>query len=496
LIHFSDYDCKRSIPCLCDGLKPSLRKIIYACFKRNLKKEIKVAQLAGYISENSAYHHGEQSLYDSIIGLAQDFVGSNNIELLAPKGQFGGRLQGGSDSASPRYIFTHLSELTFHIFNPLDNPLLEYNEDDGKKIEPYWYIPIIPMILVNGSDGIGTGFSTKVPPHDPEIIVKNLLNMMDDKPLEKMIPYFRGFRGSVEFKGINAYGAEQYINKGTYKVVDDTTAIITELPIGKWTDDYKTFLETLLYDKSVDNKGNKQCLMDFSNNSTEKVVHYTLKFKKEDLNYLKNSEDFENTFKLTDSKYTNYSNMHLYNNKGIICKYDNVEDIMKEFYLIRLVFYTKRKEYMLKSMKKELDVIESKVRFIEGFISGEVNMLHKEDEEIEALLIEKNFPKFGNGDIDNSEDSNSYSYEYLLNMKIKSLTKKKVEELKKLFESKMGIYNELISKSEKDLWRSDLNGFLDIYRKRLKEYNDNIDDQIKSLNSAKTPVKKSVAKKK
>ena len=406
------------------------------------------------------------------------------------------RLQGGSDSASPRYIFTHLSDLTFHIFNPLDNPLLEYNEDDGKKIEPFWYIPIIPMILVNGSDGIGTGFSTKVPPHDPELIVRNLLNMMDDKPLEKMIPYFRGFRGSVEFKGINAYGSEQYINKGTYKVVDDTTAVITELPIGKWTDDYKTFLETLLYDKSTDNKGNKQCLMDFSNNSTEKVVHYTLKFKKEDLNYLKNSEDFENTFKLTDSKYTNYSNMHLYNNKGIICKYDNVEDIMKEFYLIRLVFYTKRKEYMLKSMKKELDIIESKVRFIEGFISGEVNILHKEDEEIEALLIEKNFPKFGSGDIDNSEDSNSYSYEYLLNMKIKSLTKKKVEELKKLFESKMGIYNELISKSEKDLWRSDLNGFLDIYRKRLKEYNDNIDDQIKSLNSAKTPVKKSVAKKK
>ena len=496
LIHFSDYDCKRSIPCLCDGLKPSLRKIIYACFKRNLKKEIKVAQLAGYISENSAYHHGEQSLYDSIIGLAQDFVGSNNIELLAPKGQFGGRLQGGSDSASPRYIFTHLSELTFHIFNQLDNPLLEYNEDDGKKIEPYWYIPIIPLILVNGSDGIGTGFSTKVPPHDPELIVKNLLNMMDDKPLEKMIPYFRGFRGSVEFKGINAYGAEQYINKGTYKVVDDTTAIITELPIGKWTDDYKTFLETLLYDKSTDNKGNKQCLMDFSNNSTEKVVHYTLKFKKEDLNYLKNSEDFENTFKLNDSKYTNYSNMHLYNNKGIICKYDNVEDIIKEFYLIRLVFYTKRKDYMLKSMKKELDVIEAKIRFIEGFISGDVNILHKEDEEIETMLIEKNFPKFGSGDIDNSEDSNLYSYEYLLNMKIKSLTKKKVEELKKLFESKMGIYNELISKSEKELWRNDLTAFLDIYKKRLKEYNNNIDDQIKSLNSAKTPLKKSVGKKK
>ena len=495
LIHFSDYDCKRSIPCLCDGLKPSLRKIIYACFKRNLKKEIKVAQLAGYISENSAYHHGEQSLYDSIIGMAQDFVGSNNIELLAPKGQFGGRLQGGSDSASPRYIFTHLSELTFHIFNPLDNPLLEYNEDDGKKIEPHWYIPILPMILVNGSEGIGTGFSTKVPPHDPELIVRNLLNMMDDKPLENMQPWFRGFKGTIDFKGVNDYGSEQYINKGVYKIIDDTTAVITELPIGKWTDDYKTFLETLLYDKNVDNKGNKQCLMDFSNNSTEKVVHFTLKFKKEDLSYLKVDDNFETTFKLTDSKYTNYSNMHLYNNKGIICKYDNIEYIMKEFYLIRLVFYSKRKEYMLKSMKKELDVIEAKVRFIEGFISGEINILHKEDEEIEALLVENNFPKFGSGTIDSDENDNNYSYDYLLNMKIKSLTKKKVEELKKLFDSKMGLYNELQLKSEKDLWKADLNGFLDIYRKKIKDYNDSIDSQIKSLNS-KTPLKKSVAKKK
>jgi DNA topoisomerase-2 len=495
LIHFSDYDCKRSIPCLCDGLKPSLRKIIYSCFKRNLKKEIKVAQLAGYISENSAYHHGEQSLYDSIIGLSQDFVGSNNIELLVPKGQFGSRLQGGSDSASPRYIFTHLSELAFHVFNPLDNPLLEYNEDDGKKIEPVWYIPIIPMILVNGSDGIGTGFSTKVPPHDPEVIVKNLFNMMDDKPLENMIPYFRGFRGTIEFKGINAYGSEQYINKGTYKCIDDTTAVITELPIGKWTDDYKTFLETLLYDKNTDNKGNKQCLLDFSNNSSEKIVHFTLKFKKEDLSYLKNNDDFENIFKLTDSKYTNYSNMHLYNNKGIICKYDTVEDIMKEFYLLRLVFYTKRKEYMLKSMKKELDVIESKVRFIEGFISGEVNILHKEDDEIEKILIEKNFPKFGSDDID-SDDTSSYSYDYLLNMKIKSLTKKKIEELKKLFESKMGIYNELMAKTEKELWKDDLNSFLNIYRKKIKEYNESIDEEIKSLNSSKTPAKKPNLKKK
>jgi hypothetical protein len=165
-----------------------------------LKKEIKVAQLAGYVSENSAYHHGEQSLYDSIIGMAQDYVGSNNIELLEPKGQFGSRLCGGKDSASPRYIFTNLSELTFHIFNPLDNPLLEYNEDDGKKIEPLWYIPIVPLILINGSDGIGTGFSTKVPPHDPELVVKNLLNMIDNVKIKNMPPFQKLEFKDVEYK--------------------------------------------------------------------------------------------------------------------------------------------------------------------------------------------------------------------------------------------------------------------------------------------------------
>ena len=486
LIHFSDYDCKRSIPCICDGLKPSLRKIIFSCFKRNLKKEIKVAQLAGYVSEHSAYHHGEQSLHESIIGLAQDFVGANNINLLEPKGQFGTRLtSGGSDAASPRYIFTNLSDLTFHIFNQLDNPLLEYNEDDGNKIEPKWYLPILPMILVNGTEGIGTGYSTKVPPHDPEIIVKNLLNMMDDKPIEKMTPWFRGFRGTIEFKGINDYGIEQYINKGSYKISDENTVVISELPIGKWIDDYKIFLENMISDKNQDGDPSKNCLQDIINNSTEKIINFTLKFKDNELFELNKKNQIENIFKLSDSKYTNYSNMHLYNNKGIICKYDDPEDILKEFYFMRLIYYSKRKDYMLKSMQKELDIFQSKVRFIEGFISGEINILHKEDDEIEMMLSEKNFPKFGNEN-NNEED---YNYDYLLNMKIKSLTKKKVEELKKLYDNKLALYNELESKTDKDLWKDDLNAFLIVYRKKLEEYNENMEDQIKNLNNLKKNIK-------
>merc|ERR1719228_1175146 len=164
LVLFSNMDNERSIPSLVDGFKPGQRKVMFTCFKRNIeKKEIKVAQLAGSVGELSAYHHGEMSLMGTIINLAQNFVGSNNINLLQPIGQFGTRLTGGKDSASPRYIFTQLSPLARHIFNSNDDPLLNYLKDDNLQIEPEWYIPILPMVLVNGADGIGTGWMTKIP---------------------------------------------------------------------------------------------------------------------------------------------------------------------------------------------------------------------------------------------------------------------------------------------------------------------------------------------
>jgi DNA topoisomerase II len=483
LIHFSDYDCKRSIPSLIDGLKPSLRKIIYSCLKRNLKKELKVSQLAGYVSENSAYHHGEQSLYDSIIGIAQNFVGSNNVELLEPKGQFGTRLENGKDSASPRYIFTNLSELAFHIFNPLDNPLLQYNEDDGMKIEPIWYMPIIPLILVNGSEGIGTGFSTKVPCHNPEEVVKNLFNLMDNKPVQQMKPWYRGFQGKIDFKKINEVGAQQYTNNGCYKVLDDTSVFISELPIGKSTEDYKVFLESLLYDKN--NESNKQCLVDFTNHSTEKVVKIQLKFKKEVLKDLILNHKFEITFKLTDTKYTNYSNMHLYNNKETICKYDTSDEILREFYGLRLIYYVKRKEHILKVFRKELDIFESKIRFIEGFIDGSIDIINKEDDEINNMLEEMKFPKFGN-----DENENSFNYDYLLNMRIRTLTKTKIEELKNQHENKLAMCNDIESKDPKDLWKEDLTKFIEVYKKNLKKYNEILKEHIDSDFNKKEKKKK------
>lgn len=216
LVLYSNYDNVRSIPNMIDGFKPGQRKVMFTCLKRNDKREVKVAQLAGSVAEHSAYHHGETSLMATIINLAQNFVGSNNINLLQPIGQFGTRLTGGKDAASPRYIFTMLrcllqtickrgdlspclriscfflflrSPLARYIFHKHDDALLKHEYDDNQKIEPVFYIPVIPMVLVNGADGIGTGWMTKIPNYNPREIIENLQRMMDGADPKPMVRY-------------------------------------------------------------------------------------------------------------------------------------------------------------------------------------------------------------------------------------------------------------------------------------------------------------------
>jgi DNA topoisomerase-2 len=196
-ILFSKSDNERSIPHLLDGFKPSQRKILFACFKRKLKGEIKVAQLTGYVAEHSAYHHGEASLQATIVNMAQNFCGSNNINLLTPSGQFGTRRMGGKDAASARYIFTKLEPITRAIFHPDDDELLSYINDDGVTVEPEYYVPVIPMILVNGADGIGTGWSTSVNNYNPREIVRNLRRKIAGEDFVAMAPFYSGFKGEV-----------------------------------------------------------------------------------------------------------------------------------------------------------------------------------------------------------------------------------------------------------------------------------------------------------
>lgn len=228
----------RSIPSMVDGFKPGQRKVLFACFKRKLKVEIKVAQLGGYCAEHSAYHHGEQSLTQTIIGLAQNFVGSNNINLLSPNGQFGTRSNAGRDAASARYIFTNVEKITRVIFPSSDDHILNYLTDDGARIEPEWYVPVLPMVLVNGSSGIGTGWSSDIPNYNPMDIVENLRRKLADEPLEPMHPWFRGFTGQITCEAPSKYKVI-----GEWHQPDEDTLEITELPIRVWNLGYKEQLE-------------------------------------------------------------------------------------------------------------------------------------------------------------------------------------------------------------------------------------------------------------
>lgn len=247
LVLFSNADNVRSIPSLVDGLKPGQRKVLFTCIKRNDKKEVKVAQLAGSVAEHSAYHHGEQSLCATIVNLAQNFVGSNNINLLEPRGQFGTRLTGGKDSASARYIFTKMSPLTRMIFHPHDDPLLKHEYDDNLKIEPVWYVPVIPMVLVNGAEGIGTGWMTKIPNYNPREIVQNIRKLLDGEEVVKMLPWYKNFKGTIEDCGDN-----RYVVSGEIAVIGNDKVEITELPVGTWTQNYKeNVLEILLHGKNI-----------------------------------------------------------------------------------------------------------------------------------------------------------------------------------------------------------------------------------------------------
>jgi DNA topoisomerase-2 len=201
LIHFSIADNNRSIPSIMDGLKPSQRKILFGCLKRGLRQEVRVAQLAGYVSEHAAYHHGEASLTAAITSMAQTFVGSNNINLLVPKGQFGSRLLGGKDAASPRYIHTYLESMVDVVFRKEDAGILKHIDDDGMLVEPECYYPVVPMLVINGCIGIGTGFSTDIPPHNPEEVVGLLRDRLEGRraTLERlaMRPWWFGFKGPV-----------------------------------------------------------------------------------------------------------------------------------------------------------------------------------------------------------------------------------------------------------------------------------------------------------
>ena len=468
LIHFSIYDNLRSIPSLCDGLKPSQRKILHYMLKNSITKIIKVAQLSGYVSAETGYHHGEVSLQGAIIGMAQTFTGSNNINLLFPDGNFGSRLLMGKDAASPRYIFTKLSDITQTIFDKRDSALLRYLQDDGIEIEPEWFMPVLPMVLVNGCEGIGTGYSTFIPPYNPKDIVGNLLRVLDDKEPLPMTPYYRGFNGDlVETE------PGSYMTSGKWERVSETQIRITELPVGTGVTTYKEFLESLIdtntASKSKDDKRKTKRptlqLKDVKNRTRDEntEICFIVDFcRASDLDDLIRSKTLEKTLKLSRSFTTN--NMYLFSEDLILTKYNKVTDILLDFYDIRIDFYRLRKEYTIKQLTNELILLNAKIRFINEYINGVLDINRKSKDYIVSLLEERDYPKLchnvSESKTTEAEGVTRKSYDYLVRMPLISLSLERIQELESQRDKRQTELDTIRSKTERDLWKDDLQNLL------------------------------------
>ncbi|XP_028316956.1 DNA topoisomerase 2-beta isoform X2 [Gouania willdenowi] len=466
LILFSNSDNERSIPSLVDGLKPGQRKVLFTCMKRNDKREVKVAQLAGSVAEMSAYHHGEQALMMTIVNLAQNFVGSNNLNILQPLGQFGTRINGGKDAASPRYIFTMLSPLAKLLFPVVDSNLLKFLFDDNQKVEPEWYIPIIPMVLVNGAEGIGTGWACKIPNYDVREIVNNLIRLLNHQEPLPMLPKYKNFKGVIHEVGQN-----QYLVSGEISVIDKNTIEITELPIRTWTQSYKeSVLELMLQgtDKTP------ALINDYKEYHTDTTVKFLVRMSEEKLAQAE-AAGLHKVFKLQSSLTCN--SMVLFDHMGCLKRYDSVQDILREFFELRLHYYKLRKDWLEGSLGAEAAKLSNQARFVLEKIEGKVSIENKSKRELIRMLVQKGYEsdpvaawnkaqekaqdeeeRDGN-DSDSSVDSGSSSgpnFNYILSMPLWCLTKEKVEELLKQRDQKRAELNTLQRKSSEDLWREDL----------------------------------------
>ncbi|XP_062071661.1 DNA topoisomerase 2-alpha isoform X1 [Lepus europaeus] len=474
LILFSNSDNERSIPSMVDGLKPGQRKVLFTCFKRNDKREVKVAQLAGSVAEMSSYHHGEMSLMMTIINLAQNFVGSNNLNLLQPIGQFGTRLHGGKDSASPRYIFTMLSPLARLLFPPKDDHTLRFLYDDNQRVEPEWYIPIIPMVLINGAEGIGTGWSCKIPNFDIREVVNNIRRLMDGEEPLPMLPSYKNFKGTIEELAPN-----QYVINGEVAILNSTTIEISELPVRTWTQTYK---EQVLEPMLNGTEKTPPLITDYREYHTDTTVKFVVKMTEEKLAEAERV-GLHKVFKLQTSLTCN--SMVLFDHVGCLKKYDTVLDILKDFFELRLKYYGLRKEWLLGMLGAESAKLNNQARFILEKIDGKIIIENKPKKELIKVLIQRGYDsdpvkawkeaqqkvpdEEENEESDTekeTEKSDSVTdsgptFNYLLDMPLWYLTKEKKDELCRQRNEKEQELETLKRKGPSDLWKEDLAAFIE-----------------------------------
>lgn len=449
---FSDIDlalaardaCGRSLPSIADGLKTSNRKVIYT-FRHMSEKQAytstKVFQITGRVADFAAYHHGDASLNAAITKMAQDFIGSNNLPLLEKDGQFGSRNKLGEDASAPRYIAAYLSPLVKLLFPKVDDVLLPRVLEDGELVEPQYYVPIIPMILVNGSIGIGTGWSSSIPMFNPRDMIAAVRSNIESQPHFHSLrykPWCKDFKGEViEYDN-------QWVYKGVVNQLDDYRVSVTEIPVYMSIDELRKRMNQLLKDDVISDyinlKGRvmaeKRAKKAKESNEDIDSFEFVLTFNSK----IKASVVRDEILKLTTS--VSKRNLVAFDLEGHPIRYENVTRMFVAWFKIRRALYKKRQEYIIEQKKNELLMLENKLRFSINVDSYELKSLSKQ--ELEELFIREKYDRFDG------------SFKYLKEMKIDCSAKYKVEKLMAAIAQKK---NELEAYSKRtiyDIWLEEL----------------------------------------
>ena len=525
LVAHSLADLRRSVPSAIDGLKPSQRKVLHACFAKGLlpsAAEVKVAQLAGFVIEQTAYHHGEASMHQTIVNMAQDFVGANNVPLLEPCGQFGTRADGGRDAASVRYIFTRLGPLSPLLFPAADIPVLSYLEEDGELVEPSHFVPVLPVLLLNGASGIGTGWSTTFHGYNPLHVLDNVLAHAEGRAMRPMTPWAAGFTGEIEMRSgagrgqplvADAVGsANKFLSRGVAELTSDGV-VVSELPIGTWTSGYKTWLQERLSREDVEWKS-------FAERHTERSVCFAFRHTPEQLRRLRaaGAPPLHEIFQLESLH--QLGNMHAFNAANELCHFGSPEEIIELHADARLSLYAQRKAHTLDRLDAALAALEAKARFVSMALSGELPLFQRASRaELVAALHQANFaphpeptaaPRLASAAINTTGDGGAAvgeedegaaggkaEFAHLLGMPVVSLTTERVAALQKQITTTADEASELRGTSELQMWTREIEAIRPALESYLNERTSSAGEPTPtSSRPKKSRAKKAAAKKK
>eukprot|EP00931_Biecheleriopsis_adriatica_P050491 TRINITY_DN29237_c0_g2_i1.p1 TRINITY_DN29237_c0_g2~~TRINITY_DN29237_c0_g2_i1.p1 ORF type:complete len:1522 (-),score=282.44 TRINITY_DN29237_c0_g2_i1:17-4582(-) len=480
-IHFSTYDNVRSIPRLLDGLKPSQRKVIYWA-RQHLRGEKKVSQIMGLVSSATSYHHGEASLEKVIVSMAQNFIGTNNLNLLEPIGMFGTRLNGRDVHASARYIHTAMSPLSRFIFRKEDDDVLERQFEDGQLIEPKSLLPIFPLVLVNGFLGIGTGWACECPNYDPLEVVNALEKWIDGKPISpRLKPSYKGFQGNISVSNGKYYSSGKwhiYSSKGKKGPPD--TVEITELPIGIWTDDFIAMVEEKAKRLRIMSAIHK------CDDHDDERIHLLIGFDADELRQqLVQRNPRNSTDALQDAIVKHLgleksmpSNMWLFDSdvdeegqllKAELKKFDSPEGVIKAFERSRRPFYERRKAKQLQKAAHKAELTKNQLRCIQM-----VRNRTLAPEDLTACSLEAaGFQPMrrlaqSNSAEDADDETGQEDFEYILRMPLGAFSDQKAQALERNMLDAEKELRDLKHMSINDMWKDELRQFREEYVKIKK----------------------------